>query len=203
MIDNAYKVLGVSPGADDDEVKKAYRRLAKKYHPDANPGDETAAKRMAEVNAAYDEIINFRQGKTQNDPYSGFSGFSGYGGSRSQQDSGRPSEYTAARNFISYRRFQDAMNVLSRMENRDAEWYFLAGYAQMGLGNRAQAMQFANKAVQMEPNNQEYRQLLSMLQSGTQSYSGFSRGFSMPQSSNNWCCRLILLNLFLNLCCRC
>lgn len=195
MIENAYRILGVSPSASDDEVKKAYRRLAKKYHPDANPGDEVAAGKMAEINAAYDEIMDYRQGKTGADPYSGFGGNTG-GGNRS-------TEYTAARNFIANRRFGDAMNVLSRMDNRDAEWYFLAGYAQMGLGNRAQAMQYANTAVQMDPNNYEYRQLLSMLQSGAQSYHGFSQGFSMPRVSDNWCCRILILNLFCNLCCRC
>ncbi len=196
MIENAYKILGVSPGASDDEVKQAYRRLAKKYHPDANPGDEEAARRMAQVNAAYDEIMNYRQGKGQGDPFAGF------GGARSYQSS-ENTEYTAARNFISYRRFGDAMNVLSRMENRDAQWYYLAGYAQMGLGNRAQAMEYASRAVQMEPNNTEYGNLLRMLQSGAQQYSGFSQGFSMPTASGNWCCRMLLLNLFCNFCCRC
>ena len=53
-----YRVLGLSPGASKDEVTKAYRKLAKKYHPDLNPGDEAAAKKMAEVNAAYDSIMN-------------------------------------------------------------------------------------------------------------------------------------------------
>lgn len=193
MIENSYRILGVSPSASDDEVKTAYRRLAKKYHPDANPGDETAARRMAEVNAAYDEIINYRQGKTA-DPFGGF---------QRQRTDYENTEYTAVRNFINYRRFTDAMNVLNRMETRDAQWYFLAGYAQMGLGNRAQAMEYAGRAVQMEPNNMEYQRLLQILQSGTQTYSDFGRGFSMPQSGGNWCCRLILFNLFLNLCCRC
>lgn len=201
MIDNSYKILGVSPGASDEELKKAYRKLAKKYHPDANIGnEEAAAKKMAEVNAAYDEIINFRQGKgQQSDPYSGFGG---YRQSTSQNSS---TEYTAARNFISYRRFAEAMNVLSRMEKRDAEWYYLAGYAQMGLGNRAQALEYASKAVQMEPNNAEYRRLLQSLQSGAQSYGNFTQGFNfnMPQGGGNWCCRLILFNMFLNFCCRC
>lgn len=193
MIENAYRTLGVSPGATDDEIKTAYRRLAKRYHPDANPGDEAAAQKMAQINAAYDEIINYRQGKGQ-DPFAGFSGTAGA--------SERSSEYTAARNFIAYRRFTEAMNVLSRVENRDAEWYFLAGYAQMGLGNRAQALEFAERAVQMEPGNAEYSRLVAMLRSGAQTYSGFG-GFSMPQGSGGWCFRLILFNLFLNLCCRC
>lgn len=51
-------MLGVAPGTSKDEVTKAYRKLAKKYHPDLNPGDEEAAKKMAEVNAAYDSIMN-------------------------------------------------------------------------------------------------------------------------------------------------
>ena len=51
-----YEVLGVSRDASDEEVKKAYRQLAKKYHPDVNPGDKTAEEKMKEVNAAYDAI---------------------------------------------------------------------------------------------------------------------------------------------------
>ena len=53
MIEDPYKVLGISPDASDEEIKKAYRRLAKKYHPDLNPGDAEAARKMKEVNAAY------------------------------------------------------------------------------------------------------------------------------------------------------
>jgi len=191
MIDNAYRTLGVSPSATDDEIKTAYRKLAKRYHPDANPGEEAAAKKMAEINAAYDEIIAFRQGKTQADPFSGFSG----GGSRG--------EYTAVRNFIMNRHFLDAMNVLSRMETRDAEWYFLAGYAQYGLGNRAQALEYAGRAVQMDPNNAEYRGLLNALRSGGRVYADNTRGYTMPQTDGGWCCRMIALNLFFNLCCGC
>ena len=56
MIEDPYKVLGVSPDASDEEIKRAYRRLAKKYHPDLNPGDKVAAQKMQEVNAAYEQI---------------------------------------------------------------------------------------------------------------------------------------------------
>ena len=58
MIQDPYAVLGLTPDATDEEVKQAYRKLAKKYHPDANPGDEAAARKMQEINAAYDQIKN-------------------------------------------------------------------------------------------------------------------------------------------------
>ncbi|MBR4305169.1 MAG: DnaJ domain-containing protein, partial [Clostridia bacterium] len=47
-----YKVLGISPDATDEEVKKAYRTMAKKYHPDLNPGDKNAEQKMKEINEA-------------------------------------------------------------------------------------------------------------------------------------------------------
>lgn len=82
-MNDPYAVLGVSRDATDEEIKKAYRALAKKYHPDVNPGDKNAEARMKEINAAYDAIKNGETG--QSGPYgnasSGYGGYSGYGGS--------------------------------------------------------------------------------------------------------------------------
>ena len=66
MIDDPYKVLGVSPDASDEEIKRAYRKLAKQYHPDLNPGDQEAAKKMQAINAAYEQIKDPDKAQQQN-----------------------------------------------------------------------------------------------------------------------------------------
>ena len=82
-MNDPYAVLGLSPGASDEEVKKAYRALAKKYHPDRNPGDEAAARKMQEINAAYEQIKDPDK-TSQTYSHGGYGGFNyggyGYGG---------------------------------------------------------------------------------------------------------------------------
>ncbi len=88
MIPDPYKVLGVSPTASDEEITKAYRRLAKKYHPDVNQGDDEAARKMSEINAAYEQIKSGNTSQStaaggygnQNPFSSGFTGNSTRGG---------------------------------------------------------------------------------------------------------------------------
>lgn len=173
MIQNPYSVLGVSPSATDDEIKKAYRKLAKQYHPDIHPDREFAEKKMAEINAAYDQIINQRQGKAT-DP-------GGYGGGEPGQ--GSTPEMTAVRHYLHYRRYREAFNVLNRIQDRNAEWYFLSAYAHAGVGNRTQALEFARKAVQMEPGNGEYQNLLNQLQYSGVAYETYERGYGVPRGS--------------------
>lgn len=68
---NPYDTLGVAANASDEEIAKVYKTLAKKYHPDLNPGNEAAARRMGEINQAYDQIKTMRQnGATWQEPYS-------------------------------------------------------------------------------------------------------------------------------------
>ena len=176
MMNDPYSVLGVSPSATDEEIKKAYRRLAKQYHPDIHPDPAFAEKKMAEINAAYDQVLNQRQGKA-----TGGAGYGGHGGyNYGGEQQGSTPEYTAIRHYLHYRRYREAFNVLNRISNRNAEWYFLSAYAHAGVGNRAQALEFARKAAAMEPQNAEYQQLLQQLQYSGNVYESYGRGFSMP-----------------------
>lgn len=174
MSQDPYSVLGVSPAATDDEIKKAYRKLAKQYHPDIHPDREFAEKKMAEINAAYDQILNQRQGKTGG-------GYAGYGYGTGEPGQGSTPEMTAVRHYLHYRRYREAFNVLNRIENRNAEWYFLSAYAHAGVGNRTQALEFARKAVELEPGNAEYQNLLRQLQYSGMAYETYGRGFSVPR----------------------
>lgn len=189
MSRDPYSMLGVSPAASDDEIKKAYRKLAKQYHPDIHPDRDFAEKKMAEINAAYDEILNQRQGKTAGSSYGGYS---------QEPGQGSTPEMTAVRHYLHYRRYREAFNVLNRIEKRDAEWYFLSAYAHAGVGNRTQALEFARRAVQMEPGNPEYQSLLDRLQRSGMAYETYGRGFEMPQSSVNPICMGLCLA---KLCC--
>ena len=205
MIDDPYKVLGVSPDASDDEIKQAYRRLAKKYHPDRNPGDEEAARKMQEVNTAYEQIKNpdayKHTGGGQSYGYDPF-GFGGYGGYSSQQTSSEDQYQRAATQYIRYRRFQEALNALANAKEKNAHWYYLSALANEGLGNQVTALEHIRRAVSMEPDNVTYLQTLEIIQNGGVTYrqnAGNYRGFRFGGGLCNIClCYFLQL-----LCCRC
>ena len=198
-----YRVLGVSPQATDDEVKKAYRALAKKYHPDVNNGSADAEAHMKEVNEAYATVMKWRREGTNASGYGQGYGRQGYAGE--SYGSANP-HMQAARNYIRAGHFQEAMHILETVMERNAEWYYLCGEASLGLGNRVAALNYARQAVSMNPNNFEYRALLSRLEGGAQYYQSgrAGRGFSMPTvlcgSPLLSCC---VLNLLCNCLCNC
>ncbi len=184
MIDDPYKVLGVSRDASDDEIKQAYRRLAKKYHPDLNPGDQEAAKKMQEVNAAYDQIKNpekYQQPKSSGYGY----GYDPFGGYQQQQKPTGDQYQQAAWQYIQYRRYREALNVLYNCEKKDARWYYLSALANSGLGNQVTALEHIRRAVSMDPGNQEYLDVLNAIENGGTAYrqqAGNFRGFTMRGS---------------------
>lgn len=75
-MNDPYNVLGVSSSASDEEISKAYKKLARQYHPDLNPGNTAAEAKMKEINSAYETIRDIRSGKKTYaeaaDPYSGY-----------------------------------------------------------------------------------------------------------------------------------
>ena len=206
MIDDPYKVLGVSPDASDEEIKRAYRQLAKKYHPDLNPGDQEAARKMQEVNAAYEQIKNPE--KAQQSSQGGYSGYGGgyydpFGGAYRQQSYGEsqtadPYQQAAAQ-YIRFGRYQEALNALDNSQERNARWYYLSALANDGLGNQVTALEHIRRAVSMEPDNPEYQQALNQIEYGGAAYrqqAGNFRGFSMGGDPCTNLCLCYLANLF-------
>lgn len=200
MIDDPYKILGVSPDATDEEIKRAYRALAKKYHPDRNPGDETAAKKMQQINAAYEQIKNPEKASGQSSGYGGY-GYGGYQSRYGDQSSG-DSYQQAAYNYIRFGRYREALNTLENAAERNARWYYLSSLANHGLGNQVTALEHIRRAVSMEPDNPEYLAILRQMEGGGEAYrrqAGNFRGFEMRGDPCTNMCLCYLCQLF---CCR-
>lgn len=217
MVDDPYKVLGLSPNATDEEVKRAYRALAKKYHPDLNPGDQEAARKMQEVNEAYDQIKNpekyARQqasqgggsyGNPYGSPFGGsdpFGGFDPFGSYREQRTSaGQGDRYqTSAEQYIRFHRWQEALNVLQNSQNRNARWYYLSAVANDALGNQVTALEHMRRAVSMEPDNEEYLWALEQLERGGSAYkrqAGNYGGYAMGGIPCGSLCMCYLAQMF-------
>jgi molecular chaperone DnaJ len=196
-----YSVLGVSRDTSMDEIKKAYRTLSRKYHPDANinnPNKEQAEEMFKQVQQAYDQIVKERERGTSQDSWYG--GFGGTGSAYQTQDDQRSMEMRAAANYINASHYQEAMNVLNGMTEKNGEWYYYHAIANAGMGNTANAMEDARKAIELEPSNMQYQRLYQQLQSGGQWYqtTGSGYGYQRPADSmGNCCCQC----LFMNMCC--
>ncbi len=178
-----YAVLGVSPNASDEEITKAYRKLAKKYHPDLNQGNVEAAKKMSEINAAYDMIKNgyksgpYGYGSSQG--YSGYSGSTGgyqnygrgytYSNYNTQSRTDTP-ELLRVKTMILNKQYFEALSELNSINTRNARWFYYCALAYQGLGHSQSALNNARQAVIMDPLNIEYIQLLTRLQYGSESY---------------------------------
>ena len=205
-----YQILGVDRDATDEEIKRAYRRLAKQYHPDANPGDEAAAKKMQEINDAYDQIKNPEKyhgpasgGSQGYNPYGqtgyGYGPF-GYGYYQQQSYSQKyaDSHLQAAYNYILYRRYREALNVLAQFEGvKGAEWYYLSALANQGVGNQVTALEHMRKAVSMDPGNQEYLNALDRMEHGGDAYrrqAGNFQGFDLRMNPCTTLCLCMLCN---------
>ena len=213
-----YQVLGVSRNASEEEIKKAYRSLSRKYHPDANinnPNKDQAEAKFKEVQQAYQQIMKERTGgysggsyDQSSQQYGGFGDFGsfwGYGGQNSRQRSSNREGDTrmqAAANYINNGYYREALNVLRDIADRNARWYYYSAIANAGSGNNVIALEHARKAASLEPGNMEYQQLLHQFEAGGSWYQTqrTTYGGSMMDGSD-WCMRLCIANLVCNLCC--
>ncbi len=219
-----YQVLGVSPSASEEEIKKAYRALSRKYHPDANlnnPNKEEAEEKFKQVQQAYEQIQRIRSGGGAGygtgQSYGGYRSFSGTGygdfweaffrqaaqGSRATGESDeRRLHLNAAESYIRSRHFREALNVLAGIEERDARWYYLSALANAGLGNNVTALEHAKRAQQMDPGNSAYEDLVRTLQFGGYRYERRRNPYGRTVvTGSSWCLRMCLLNLMCNLFC--
>ncbi len=153
----------------------------------------------------------YTQGGYSQDPFGfgdfGFGGFGGFGGTSQGQNRGASysstdaPELQNARNYIINGRYQEARRVLDSVSKRTARWYYLSALTYSGLGNSINALQDARLACQMDPSNNDYRNLLSQLQNNGQTYRRQSATYSTRSSPmGGWCMQMILLNLLCQCC---
>lgn len=202
MVFDPYQVLGISRGASDEEIKKAYRALSRKYHPDANinnPNKAQAEEKFKQVQQAYDQIM---KEKEQGSYGYGDFGFGGYGQRQSSGSSEYENYMRAAANYIQTRHYKEALNVLNSISERNALWYYYSAIANHGAGNNVAALEHAKRAAALEPGNYQYQQLVSQLEGGGMWYrdmQGPYTGYSMDGS--DCCMRLCIANMICNCCC--
>lgn len=166
-MNDPYQVLGVSESATDEEIKKAYRDLARKYHPDNyhdNPLADLAQERMKEINAAYEQITKERSGGGGR-PGSSYGGY-GYGGGQQYRSSGSSSVLQQARIAVNSGDLSRAEALLANYSDHNAEWNFLKGVICYRRGWMDEAKRYYETACQMDPGNLEYRQALSFMANG-------------------------------------
>ena len=180
---NPYDVLGVSPNASNDEIKKAYRNLSRKYHPDShmnNPLSALAEEKFKEVQDAYDKIMKERE-----NGYSKTGRNYGAGSYTSNPGNDNP-QMAAIFNCLNTRQYREALNLLSGIGDRTARWYYYSAIANAGVGNNIIALDHSRQAVNMEPYNSEYINLLNQFEWQGKRYQSTQMGGGY--GTGNLCC---------------
>lgn len=207
MITDPYKVLGVSPSASNDEIKKTYRELSRKYHPDSyvdNPLADLAEEKFKEIQDAYKQIMDQREHGYSNQSYQDTSSYGGQNyyqqNSYSEANYQESEEMRKIYSMIMMKRFRESLNELARVPERGARWHYYNAIAYAGLGNIITAMGHAKQAVALDPANPEYSQFLRQLQMNTRNYQRQGGGMSGNNDELcDMCCKLWAADT----CCEC
>lgn len=193
-----YQVLGVSRGASDEEIKKAYRNLSRKYHPDANvnnPNKDQAEERFKQVQQAYDQIMKEKQQGTY------------YYGNNTYRSASRDEspKMQAVLNYLRNQSYAEALHLLNDipLSERNGRWYYYSAVANEGVGNAAMALEHIHRAVALEPSNMEYRQFQQHMEYGGTWYSNMGSSYDRPYSGDgNFCMSLLCMQALCTCCCR-
>lgn len=211
-----YKVLGVSSTATEEEIKKAYRKLSRIYHPDANvnnPNQAQAEEKFKEIQAAYQMIMDRKMGKEQTGGFYSNQGYDGTSYNRQTYESqgGYQNSYNSYENpyiqsaivYIRLGQYQAALQALHEIGPgmRDAQWYYLSAVANAYSGNHATAISHIQNAISKEPGNGIYLQFYEQLKSGSDYYRTYSKSYGSSMSNmNTWCCTICAVNACCNMC---
>ena len=190
-----YEVLGVPHGASDEQIKKAYRELARKYHPDNyadNPLADLAQEKMKEINEAYDTLTKGCGASSQSGGYQS-------GGYQTGSSANGATPLARVRRLIQLGSLDQAEAELNAISQHTAEWYFLSGAIAQRRGWLDDAAQNYRIAVQMDPGNLEYRTALNNLHGGGNTYR--QTQYSDASDDLCGCCSsLLCLNCLCNGC---
>ena len=210
MNTNPYEVLGEHEDATDEEIKEAYRALARKYHPDKYIDEglkEMATEKMKTINEAYEEIKNIRAGKSSAGgsgsagSYGSYGG-SGSGGSYGSSGSGGSGDFAEVRRLINAGAYMQAERILDAMaaDRRGAEWHFLRGCILLRRGWVHDAAKYFDTACRMDPQNAEYRNArLNIERMAQQGSAGHTTGTVCADEGCGCCADLMLADC----CCEC
>ncbi|MDO4492632.1 MAG: J domain-containing protein [Clostridia bacterium] len=204
---NPYKVLGVPETATKEEIRAAYLKLVKKYHPDKytdNPLKELAGEKLKEINLAYDMLT--KNAQDGNGAYAGGNGAGGnaYGRSTGAYGNGysrntgstyagpNAEAFRTARAYIQRNDLNAARRILDGIDTHNAEWNFLYGVIYRREGWHEKARACITAAYREEPDNPEYRYAYRTMAGESNAY---SRTYSRSSRSDDLCtsCSAMLL----------
>lgn len=188
-----YEVLGLKRGASKDEVKAAYRKLAKKYHPDMNinnPLKDLAEEKFIEIQKAYDDIMNGNDNSYNSGSSSYSSTSSGYS----------DTNFQSVRQYINSGNYQQAIAILNSIKVRNAEWNYLMGVCYINLGYNVQGMQFVRAANRLDPSNIEYANYLNQINNMQRTYQTRTYNYNRGGRSDLDCCTSLICA---DCCCEC